>query len=180
MNSKKTIVAPPRRREARPLSHQARPDRQPEPSINASKEQFCRGRRHKNRKRGNARAPVGDVHAADGGRRTTARDVSLCSITESDIATFGPVYTGGGWSTLMPAASEGARRLGVRGMAMVYEALMMVRRVDLGRYSVFRGGIGCRDAQADSQEQVYAAVQAKLDSAIVDPKAGGTNAGRAP
>ncbi|HEX8946591.1 MAG TPA: SusD/RagB family nutrient-binding outer membrane lipoprotein, partial [Gemmatimonadaceae bacterium] len=106
----------------------------------------------------------------------------LYSITENDIATYmNRTYTGGGLVDIRQAEQQ-AKAQGdstFAGISMVYEALM------IGRAASIWGDIPYSEAvsnvatpKLDSQEQVYAAIQAKLDTAIAwIPKTGGTNVG---
>lgn len=108
--------------------------------------------------------------------------MQIYSITESDVASYmSRTYTGGGLVDIRQAEAQAKARGDsvFAGMAMVYEALMV------GRAASIWGDIPYSEAvsdvatpKLDSQEQVYAAVQAKLDTAITwIAKTGGANAG---
>ncbi len=104
------------------------------------------------------------------------------SITEGDITTyFSRTFTAGGLVDVR-RAQQGARAQGddsFLGIAMVYEALIM------GRASSIWGDIPYSEAagdvaapKLDPQERVYAAVIAKLDTAVtLIPRTGGTHFG---
>lgn len=106
----------------------------------------------------------------------------LYSITESDVTTFmSRTYTGGGLVDIRQA-EELAKAQGdsvFAGVSMVYEALM------IGRAASIWGDIPYSEAvsdvatpKLDSQERVYAAIQAKLDTAISwISRTGGANVG---
>ena len=104
------------------------------------------------------------------------------SITESDINNyFSRTYTGGGLVDVrqVERMSKEQGDSVFAGIAMVYEALM------IGRAASIWGDIPYSEAVSDvlqphldSQELVYAAIQAKLDTAVQwIPKTGGANAG---
>ena len=104
------------------------------------------------------------------------------SITESDINNYmSRTYTGGGLVDIrqVQRISKDQGDSVFAGIAMVYEALM------IGRAASIWGDIPYSEAvsdvtqpKLDSQEQVYAAIQAKLDTAVAwIPKTGGANAG---
>jgi hypothetical protein len=104
------------------------------------------------------------------------------SITEGDVTSyFSRTYTAGGLVDVR-LAQAGARAQGddsFLGIAMVYEALMIGRAASIWGdipYSEANGDVA--SPRLDPQEQVYAAVIAKLDTAMtLIPKSGGTNVG---
>ena len=106
----------------------------------------------------------------------------LYSVTEADITTFmSRTYTGGG---LVDArhAEEQAKAQGdsaFAGISMVYEALMIGRAASMwGDIPYSEAASDVATPKLDSQEQVYAAIQAKLDTAIAwIAKTGGSNVG---
>jgi starch-binding outer membrane protein, SusD/RagB family len=108
--------------------------------------------------------------------------MQLYSITETDITSYmSRTYTGGGLVDVRQAQAL-AKTQGdsvFAGVAMVYEALMIGRAASIWGdipYSEAVSDIGT--PKLDSQELVYAAVQAKLDTAISwIPKTGGPNIG---
>jgi len=106
----------------------------------------------------------------------------IYSITEADVSGyFSRTYTGGGLLDIRQAEAL-AKQQGdstFAGMSMVYEALMMGRAASIWGDIPYSEAVGNVDTpKLDSQEQVYAAVQAKLDTAIAwIPKTGGANVG---
>jgi len=106
------------------------------------------------------------------------------SITEGDVNQyFGRTYTAGGLVDVRLAQS-GARAQGddsFLGIAMVYEALMIGRAASIWGDIPYSEAAGeTASPKLDPQEQVYAAVIAKLDTAVtLIPKTGGTNVGPA-
>ena len=106
----------------------------------------------------------------------------IYSITEADVSSyFSRTYTGGGLVDIrqVQAMAKAQGDSTFAGIAMVYEALMIGRAASIWGdipYSEAAGDIA--QPHLDSQEKVYAAVQAKLDTAIAwIPKTGGTNVG---
>jgi starch-binding outer membrane protein, SusD/RagB family len=104
------------------------------------------------------------------------------SITEQDVSSyFSRTYTGGGLVDVRQvqqvAKDQGDSTFA--GIAMVYEALMIGRAASIWGDIPYSEAVGdVAQPKLDSQEQVYAAIQAKLDTAISwIPKTGGANAG---
>ena len=103
-------------------------------------------------------------------------------IVEGDVTTYmNRTYTGGG---LVDARQ--VQKLAVTqgdsvfaGIAMVYEALMIGRAASIWGDIPYSEAVGeITQPHLDSQELVYAGIQAKLDTALLwIPKTGGTNAG---
>lgn len=106
----------------------------------------------------------------------------IYGITESDVsAYFSRTYTGGGLVDVRQVETM-ARAQGdsvLAGMAMVYEALIMGRAASIWGDIPYSEAVGkIATPRLDPQEVVYAAVQAKLDTAISwIPKTTGTNSG---
>lgn len=103
-------------------------------------------------------------------------------VTEQDVTTyFNRTYTGGGLVDIrqVQAMAKTQGDSTFAGIAMVYEALMIGRAASLWGDIPFTEAVGdIATPKLDSQEQVYAAVQAKLDTAVSwIPKTGGANVG---
>lgn len=104
------------------------------------------------------------------------------SVTEGDVTGyFSRTYTGGGLVDVRQAEALGVAQgdSSFAGVAMVYEALMMGRAASLwGDIPYSEAVSNVVSPKLDLQEQVYAAVQAKLDTAVLwIPKTTGTNTG---
>src|ERR1051326_1677590 len=106
----------------------------------------------------------------------------IYSITEADVSSyFSRTYTGGGLLDIRQAELK-AKEQGdstFAGISMVYEALMIGRAASIWGDIPYSEAVSVIDTpKLDSQEQVYAAVQAKLDTAIAwIPKTGGAHVG---
>jgi len=103
-------------------------------------------------------------------------------ISETDLTSyFSRTYTGGGLVDIRKAQALATAQgdESFAGIAKVYEALLMGRAASIWGDIPYSEAVGdSLTPRLDSQEQVYAAVQAKLDSALVQiPKTGGANAG---
>lgn len=104
------------------------------------------------------------------------------TITEVDVNTYmNRTYTGGGLVDIRQAQNL-AKAQGdstFAGMAMVYEALMIGRAASIWGDIPYSQAVGEEAKPAlDSQELIYAGIQAKLDTAVLwIPKTGGANAG---
>ena len=103
-------------------------------------------------------------------------------VTEQDVTTyFNRTYTGGGLVDVRQvqqmAKAQGDSTFA--GIAMVYEALMIGRAASLWGDIPYTEAVGdVATPNLDSQESIYAAVQAKLDTAVSwIPKTGGSNVG---
>jgi hypothetical protein len=104
------------------------------------------------------------------------------SITEADgSGYFNRTYTGGGLVDIRQAQAlaKAANDSSFAGVAMVYEALMIGRAASIWGDIPYSEAVGdILTPKLDPQEQVYAAIQAKLDTAVLwIPKTGGTNVG---
>jgi len=106
----------------------------------------------------------------------------IYSITEADVSSyFSRTYTGGGLVDIRQVESR-AKAQGdstFAGIAMVYEALIVGRAASIWGDIPYSEAVGdIAQPHLDSQEKVYAAVQARLDTAIAwIPKTGGGNVG---
>jgi hypothetical protein len=103
-------------------------------------------------------------------------------VTEVDVSSyFSRTYTGGGLVDIrqVQAMAKAQGDSTFAGIAMVYEALMVGRAASLWGDIPYSEAVGdIAQPHLDSQEAVYAGIQAKLDTAITwIPKTGGANAG---
>ena len=156
----------------------------PNSPVTASKEQFLASvaaSQQSLEEGGVAKALVSWAQQMTGIARQSLT-AQLYGFTELDVsAQFTRTYGGGGLVDILQAErlAKVQGDSSFAGIAMVYEALMMGRAASMWGdipYSEAAGSIAT--PKLDPQERVYAAIQAKLDTAVAwISKTGGANAG---